>query len=347
MLVSISIFFSLVCIFYEKYKIVIDSCPPSLECETNKILYTQDTYIPALIDVFQQINNREASIEHLDELYLLCKNHGYKYTKKQKVFTLGEWKKLIKKRLILDSVLREKGKNNLDLLKKELDRLNCCNYFENECLNNLVRSYVYRNLNEYDVFLMYPTSGIQMNMYTNGFNIDKSSFYKSHKHLIVYSTLISELPLQRMLENIWALDNSNPIKTFNEYVDVYQSDPRVYAKKYYDNIQYIFYNPARSLYASLDSEIIYDCNFGYDAAKLRKRFFSKIKHSYNSLESTLISEILTWTPEYVKKHPRYISNNENLYFMQLDAPCKSYFLILEFDGVLLQRIKYTNDIEKL
>ena len=188
---------------------------------------------------------------------------------------------------------------------------------------------------------------MQISLFKYNINIANASFYKANKRSIVYSTLIAELPFQRIRENNWLLHNSNPIKKLNEHVDIYQSDPRVYNEKYYDNLQYIFYNPARLLYASVDSEMIYDSEFGYDANKLRKRFFSRGAHSSNSLESTLISEILTWTPEYVKQHPRYIKKNESSYFLQLETPCKSSFLILEYNEGSLQRIIYSNDIDKL
>lgn len=307
-----------------------ESIPNQLELE-EEILHIQNSKLPEIKNILQNINSHEDATNSLQLIYSACQKEA-PWRISEEAYRLSDMIKKLETAITHENKL----KKNYDhaLFIDEIERLETLNYYNNKCLKNLIYTYIVRYEEGKPIVLLYPLSGLYISSRCSesiGGNLCKVLFLKN----AVARLCVRNMPFYNILVAMFVKDN-NRMHIYNYYVDVYQLDPNIFhpVMGWAKDFCYVR-DTAGSLRISCPTiQTRYRGVEGYQFESIRIYQKKNRERIQECLESTRIIKLLSWSPEQARNHNRYVKETTDngcvKITLKLMPPCKAEYLHLHF-----------------
>ena len=317
---------------------------PEPEDMAQEVRHIHADMVTPLTQALQVLQQEDSVNEMLPHLYAICL-HNRNNTADPANYKAGEWRRKIDA-MIHFEVASQKEQPYIELMY-QLERLEKAHYYKNDCLRNMINSYVCRRVASRKIPLVYPSSGLRLIANSTTSEIGNYRLRCSYQNNFLWSFLYKQLPFVSLAEIDYIHSDSRRL-LYNKYVDVFQMDPIIcYGKQSRDDAfseNIICPGVIRLSAPSLHDQ--YHPIDGYIFDSISKQKWTHRRSKASQLESTPILDILQWTPEVARNHPRYVStchinNTITQITLQLKPPCKSKYFHLFFYSGKMKRINYS------
>lgn len=307
-----------------------ESIPNKLELE-EEIVYIQNSKLPEIKNILQNINSHEDATDSLQLIYSSCLEKS-PWRISGEAYRLTDMIKKMEAAITHENKL----KKNYDhaLIIDEIERLKSQKYYNNKCLKNLLYTYIVRYEEEKPIVLLYPLSGLYLSSRCSesiGGNLCKVLFLNN----IVARGCVRKIPFYNILVAMFVKDN-NRKHIYNFYVDVYQLDPNIFHPVMGFPEDFFYHRDAPgSLRISCPTiQTRYSVLEGYQFEDIRIYQKKNRERIQECLESVRIIDLLSWTPEQARNHNRYVKEKTDNgcveITLKLSPPCRAEYLHLYF-----------------